>query len=114
MNSGSEYSGAFLIYQIPQRVLNTLSDRTLFCLDVLAGTAMGRPMAMHDQDYDQDPPVDCDDEYWDLPEPLNFRQPNNKPSDLSYFICYAKLLEIQASVTSTIVNISCDSFCQLP
>ncbi|KAJ7109443.1 fungal-specific transcription factor domain-containing protein [Mycena epipterygia] len=77
---------------------------TLFCLDVMVGTAMGRPMAMHDQDYDQDPPVDCDDEYWDLPEPLNFRQPKDKPSDLSYFIYYAKLLEIQASVTSTIYS----------
>jgi hypothetical protein len=60
---------------------------------------------MHYQDYDQDFPVDCDDEYWDLPEPLNFRQPKDRPSEISYFICYAKLLEIQASVTNTIVII---------
>ncbi|KAJ7709839.1 fungal-specific transcription factor domain-containing protein [Mycena rosella] len=76
----------------------------LLCLDWMAGTATGRPLAMHDQDYDQDYPVDCDDEFWQLPEPLNFRQPKNKPSELSYFICYAKLLEIQASVTSTIYS----------
>ncbi|KAJ7111579.1 putative fungal-specific transcription factor [Mycena crocata] len=76
----------------------------LLCLDWLAGTATGRPLAMHDSDYDQDYPVDCDDEYWELPEPLNFRQPNDCPSSISYFICYAKLLEIQASVTSTIYS----------
>ncbi|KAJ7097867.1 putative fungal-specific transcription factor [Mycena belliarum] len=76
----------------------------LLCLDWMAGTATGRPLAMHDQDYDQDYPTDCDDDFWELPEPLNFRQPNDKPSDLSYFVHYAKLLEIQASVTSTIYS----------
>ncbi|KAJ7685249.1 fungal-specific transcription factor domain-containing protein [Mycena polygramma] len=76
----------------------------LLCLDWLTGTATGRPLAMHDQDYDQDLPVDVDDEYWDLPEPLNFRQPKDKPSEISYFICYAKLLEIQAAVTNTIYS----------
>ncbi|KAJ7172414.1 fungal-specific transcription factor domain-containing protein [Mycena filopes] len=76
----------------------------LLCLDWVAGTATGRPLAMHDQDYDQDYPVECDDEFWELPEPLNFRQPKDKPSEISYFVCYAKLLEIQASVTSTIYS----------
>ncbi|KAJ7452341.1 putative fungal-specific transcription factor [Mycena galericulata] len=76
----------------------------LLCLDWVAGTATGRPLAMHEQDYDQDLPVDCDDEFWDLPEPLNFRQPDHKPSDLAFFISYAKLLEIQASVTSIIYS----------
>ncbi|KAJ6502486.1 putative fungal-specific transcription factor [Mycena sanguinolenta] len=76
----------------------------LLCLDWLTGTATGRPMAMHDQDYDQELPVECDDEYWDLPEPLSFRQPKDKPAEISYFICYAKLLEIQASVTNTIYS----------
>ncbi|KAJ7343421.1 putative fungal-specific transcription factor [Mycena albidolilacea] len=76
----------------------------LLCLDWLTGTATGRPLAMHDQDYDQELPVDCDDEFWDLPEPLSFRQPKDKPAEISYFICYAKLLEIQASVTNTIYS----------
>ncbi|KAJ7046849.1 putative fungal-specific transcription factor [Mycena alexandri] len=76
----------------------------LLCLDWVAGTATGRPLAMHDEDYDQDYPVECDDEYWELPEPLSFRQPKDKPSEISYFVCYAKLLEIQASVTSTIYS----------
>ena len=55
--------------------------------------------------FDQDLPVECDDEYWDLPEPNNFKQPKDKPSIMSYFICYAKLLEIQAAVATTIVNL---------
>jgi hypothetical protein len=55
--------------------------------------------------FDQDLPVECDDEYWNLHEPQNFKQPKDKPSDLSYFICYAKLLEIQAAVATAIVNL---------
>ncbi|KAJ6625842.1 fungal-specific transcription factor domain-containing protein [Mycena sp. CBHHK59/15] len=76
----------------------------LLCLDWLTGTATGRPMAMHDGDFDQDSPLECDDEYWDLPEPNNFKQPKDKPSVISYFVCFAKLLEIQASVTNTIYS----------
>ncbi|KAJ7899046.1 fungal-specific transcription factor domain-containing protein [Mycena leptocephala] len=76
----------------------------LLCLEWVVGTLTGRPLAMHDQDFDQDLPVECDDEYWDLPGPRNFTQPKDKPSDLSYFICYAKLLEIQAAITTAIYS----------
>ncbi|KAF7304830.1 Zn(2)-C6 fungal-type domain-containing protein [Mycena kentingensis (nom. inval.)] len=74
----------------------------LVCLDWIAGNATGRPLAMHDGDYDQDFPLECDDAYWDLPEPLNFIQPKGLPSDISFFVSWIKLLEIQASVTTTI------------
>ncbi|KAJ7346963.1 fungal-specific transcription factor domain-containing protein, partial [Mycena albidolilacea] len=76
----------------------------LLCLDRVTGTHIGRPLAMHYQDFDQELPVECDDESWDLPEPRNFKQPKDKPSVLSYFICYAKLLEIQASATTTLYS----------
>ncbi|KAJ7632685.1 fungal-specific transcription factor domain-containing protein [Roridomyces roridus] len=76
----------------------------LLCLDWMSGTSTGRPLAMHEQDYDQDYPVDCDDEFWDLPAPLSFKQPSYKPSDLTYFNTQAKLLVIQASITSTIYS----------
>ncbi|KAF7353676.1 hypothetical protein MVEN_01052500 [Mycena venus] len=72
----------------------------LLCLDWVTSTYSGRPLAMHDQDFDQDLPVECDDEYWDQ----NFEQPKDKPSDLSYFRSYAKLLDIQAAVVSTIYS----------
>ncbi|KAJ7091111.1 fungal-specific transcription factor domain-containing protein [Mycena epipterygia] len=76
----------------------------LLCLEWQAGTYTGRPIAMHDQDFDQDLPLDCDDEYWDLPQPLNFKQPEGKPSVISFFICRAKLLEIEAAVATTIYS----------
>ncbi|KAJ7693300.1 fungal-specific transcription factor domain-containing protein [Mycena rosella] len=72
----------------------------LLCLEWQFGTITGRPLAMHDQDFDQEFPLDCDDEYWDL----NFEQPKDKPSEISYFIHCAKLLEIQAAVTTTLYS----------
>ncbi|KAJ7738759.1 fungal-specific transcription factor domain-containing protein [Mycena metata] len=76
----------------------------LLCLDWVFGTHSGRPLAMHTQDFDQDLPIDCDDEFWDLSGPNKFQQPKNKPSEISYFISYAKLLEIQAAVATTIYS----------
>ncbi|KAF7328961.1 hypothetical protein MVEN_02526100 [Mycena venus] len=76
----------------------------LLCLEWISGTLTGRPLVMHDQDFDQDLPIECDDEYWDLPEPRNFKQPKDRPSSLSFFICYTKILEIQAAVTTTIYS----------
>ncbi|KAJ7653333.1 fungal-specific transcription factor domain-containing protein [Mycena polygramma] len=72
----------------------------LLCLEWVSGTLTGRPLAIHDGDFDLDLPADCDDEYWNQ----NFQQPTGKPSELSYFICYIKLLEIQASVTTTLYS----------
>ncbi|KAJ7045843.1 hypothetical protein C8F04DRAFT_1173787 [Mycena alexandri] len=54
--------------------------------------------------FDQDLPIDVDDEYWDLPGERKFKQPNNKPSEISYFICYAKLLELQAAIATTMYS----------
>ncbi|KAJ7022335.1 fungal-specific transcription factor domain-containing protein [Mycena alexandri] len=76
----------------------------LLCLEWVFGTHIGRPLAMHTHDCDQDLPVNCDDECWDLPGPQKFQQPKNKPSEISYFISYAKLLEIQAAVATTIYS----------
>ncbi|KAF7376438.1 hypothetical protein MSAN_00059400 [Mycena sanguinolenta] len=72
----------------------------LMCLEWIASTLTGRPPAIHDQDIDQELPLECDDEYWDL----NFTQPRNEPSQLSYFIYYIKLLEIQAAVAACIYS----------
>ncbi|KAF7306003.1 hypothetical protein HMN09_00754800 [Mycena chlorophos] len=74
----------------------------LLCQEYEIGTLTGRPVAIHEQDFDQDYPIECDDEYWDKPGPDNFRQPPEKPSQLTYFNCLLKLLEIQAAVTGSI------------
>ncbi|KAK7020559.1 Zn(2)-C6 fungal-type domain-containing protein [Favolaschia claudopus] len=76
----------------------------LVCLDWFSGAAAGRPFATQAQDTDQEKPYACDDEYWELPEPHRFRQPKDKPAEICYFICYAKLLEIQASVINAIYS----------
>lgn len=39
--------------------------------------------------FDLEYPLECDDEYWDHPDPsLNFKQPPDKPSALSCFVQY--------------------------
>ena len=55
--------------------------------------------------FDVDLPVDCDDEYWDHPDPeQRFKQPENKPSLISAFILYIKLNQI-LSKCLTIVSL---------
>lgn len=65
-------------------------------LDRLTSGLLGRPCAMQDEDMDVDLPVECDDEYWDNPDPsLAFQQPPGKPPNISYFIYRLKLNQIQ-------------------
>ena len=53
-----------------------------------------------------DLPVDCDDEYWDHPDPAQrFKQPPGKPSQLAYFVAAAKQSQILGSALSTIVRL---------
>ena len=51
-------------------------------------------------------PTECDDEYWLTPEgkPL-FRQPLDKPSKVTSFVCQIRLARILALVTRTIVSV---------
>ncbi|KAJ6489498.1 fungal-specific transcription factor domain-containing protein [Mycena vitilis] len=72
----------------------------LLCLEWLYCTHTGRPSSMHEGDFDQDLPAECDDEYWDQ----NFQQPKDKPATISYFSYYIKLLEIQAAVATAIYS----------
>lgn len=55
--------------------------------------------------FDLDLPVDCDDEYWDHPDPEKcFKQPCNRPSSVSSFILYIRLQKILAFSLRTIVS----------
>ncbi|KAJ3510033.1 hypothetical protein NLJ89_g4902 [Agrocybe chaxingu] len=70
---------------------------TLLSLDRTISVALGRPCAIQEEDYDLDIPIDCDDEYWEDPDPLKrFKQPPNKPSLISAFILHLKLTQIMA------------------
>ncbi|KAJ3997778.1 fungal-specific transcription factor domain-containing protein [Lentinula boryana] len=67
----------------------------LLGLDVLVSINFGRPRATTDDDFDLEPPIECDDDYWENEDPSQaFIQPSGVPSMMSFFICYSKLLEI--------------------
>lgn len=55
--------------------------------------------------YDVELPIECDDEYWDHPDPsLAFQQPAGKPSTIAYFNCYLKLMDIFAYAMRVVVS----------
>ena len=54
---------------------------------------------------DVDLPIECDDEYWINSDPdLAFKQPEGKPSRLTYFNCMLKLTQIHAFAMKTVVS----------
>ena len=55
--------------------------------------------------FDLDLPVDCDDEFWDNPDPEKcFKQPTNNPSSVTAFILYLKLQKVLAYALRTVVS----------
>jgi hypothetical protein len=55
--------------------------------------------------FDQEYPIDCDDEFWDHPDPEKaFKQPDGKPSTVSCWVHLLKLLDILSFAQSTIVH----------
>ncbi|KAF5372146.1 hypothetical protein D9758_004968 [Tetrapyrgos nigripes] len=77
----------------------------LTTIDISMSTLFGRPRATSIQDFDIDPLVECDDEYWD-PEDGSpgFVQPEGKPAAVSYWNSYLKLMEIYGFTFLTIFN----------
>ncbi|KAH7913811.1 fungal-specific transcription factor domain-containing protein [Hygrophoropsis aurantiaca] len=79
----------------------------LVTLDRLMSSSLGRPCAIQDEDFDLDLPIDCDDEYWEHPDPAQvFRQPPDKPSTMSFFVNFLKLNHILAFALRTIYSIN--------
>ncbi|KAL4064599.1 fungal-specific transcription factor domain-containing protein [Scleroderma citrinum] len=79
----------------------------LVTLDRSTSVSLGRPCAIQEEDFDIDLPVECDDEYWEQPDPeLTFKQPENKPCSISFFVSYLKLFHIQAFALRTLYSIS--------
>ncbi|KAF7341905.1 Zn(2)-C6 fungal-type domain-containing protein [Mycena sanguinolenta] len=76
-----------------------LWKRAFWCLLSMERTSsawLGRPPALHLEEYDIELPLEVDDEYWDHPDPDQaFKQPAGKPSLIAYFICNIRLGEIQ-------------------
>ncbi|KAF8216525.1 fungal-specific transcription factor domain-containing protein [Mycena galopus ATCC 62051] len=79
-------------------------DRTLSC-------TFGRPCAIQDEDFDLELPIDCDDEYWETPDPADaFQQPKGKPSLISAFIAHLRLGQVLSFALRTIYSINKSKF----
>ncbi|KAK1227086.1 Gypsy retrotransposon integrase-like protein 1 [Marasmius sp. AFHP31] len=79
----------------------------LFCLDVYNSATLGKPVSLHDEDFDQDLPIECDDEYWESPDPdLAFKQPNGTVSYVTQFNLFIKLMRILGMVLRVIYTSS--------
>ena len=56
--------------------------------------------------FDTDLPKECDDEYWDTPDPAKmFKQPEGKPSKMTAFILTIQLNQILGTCLRTLVSI---------
>ncbi|KAF8127742.1 fungal-specific transcription factor domain-containing protein [Mycena galopus ATCC 62051] len=76
------------------------------CSDALMGAFLGKPRIVRNDDYDIDYPVECDDEYWEHPDPEQaFKQPTGKPSLSSFIVSYLKLMEILGAAQKTIYSV---------
>ncbi|KZT00948.1 uncharacterized protein LAESUDRAFT_731789 [Laetiporus sulphureus 93-53] len=79
----------------------------LVALDRSMSSALGRPCAIQDEDFDLDLPTECDDEYWETPDPdLAFKQPPGKPSVIAFFNCFIRLNQILGFALRTIYSIN--------
>lgn len=81
------------------------SCRVLVSMDRSISSALGRPCAIQDEDFDLDLPTECDDEYWNHPDPnLAWKQPSGKASIVTFFNCFLRLNQILAFALRTIVS----------
>lgn len=85
----------------------------LITLDRYVSSALGRPLACQDEDFDIDFPEEIDDEYWvttneqgNLAAVQFPKQPEGVPSKISYFVAYLKLGQILAFALRTIYTIN--------
>ncbi|KAF8992800.1 fungal-specific transcription factor domain-containing protein [Cyathus striatus] len=78
----------------------------LVARDRIFSMAIGRPCAVDDNQFDLDMPVECDDEYWEHPDPKQrFKQPKHVPSTAAYFTRCLRLTKILSFAMSTIYSI---------
>ncbi|KAF9009374.1 fungal-specific transcription factor domain-containing protein [Cyathus striatus] len=78
----------------------------LVTMDRMASTGLGRPCAILDDDFDLDIPMECDDEFWEHPDPeQRFKQPAGIPSTVSAFNQQLRLNRIMAFALFTIYSI---------
>ncbi|KAF6764451.1 fungal-specific transcription factor domain-containing protein [Ephemerocybe angulata] len=93
----------------PPTIQDELRKRIFWRLvldDAMMSITVGRPPAINLIDYDLEPPVDCDDEYWENADPSKaFKQPPGKPSRISYYISMIKLAQIYLSARQAFYSV---------
>ncbi|PPQ66905.1 hypothetical protein CVT24_008520 [Panaeolus cyanescens] len=98
------------VHDRPHTVEDELWKRAfwvLVCMDKMISAALGRPCAIQDEDFDLDLPLECDDEYWEHPDPeKRFKQPADKPSQVTAFLLSLKLQQILGFCLRTIYAIN--------
>ncbi|KAJ3793177.1 fungal-specific transcription factor domain-containing protein [Lentinula aff. detonsa] len=69
----------------------------LISLDSFTSAYLGRPKATDPAEYDLDLPIECDDEFWEHPDPEQaFKQPQGRPSLMTFWTTHLKLMDILA------------------
>ncbi|KAF8994383.1 fungal-specific transcription factor domain-containing protein [Cyathus striatus] len=98
--------------RVPMEIL-TVEDElwkrafwVLVVLDRMISMGIGRPCAIFDDHFDVDMPIECDDEYWEDPDPMQrFKQPESIPSTVATFNQLLRLYKIMAFAMNTIYSI---------
>lgn len=75
----------------------------------MMSAASGRPCAIQEESFDVEPPLEVDDDCFDLDDPLNNyplvrQQPADRPALISSFIVSMRLRQILAFATRTLVS----------
>ncbi|KAK0204261.1 fungal-specific transcription factor domain-containing protein [Desarmillaria ectypa] len=91
-------------------VADELKKRSFWALiifDRLSSLYIGRPIMVQEEDFDLEPPIECDDEYWDIAPDgqVHFNQPTDKPSKISCFSASIRLAEIMSFAVRTLYSI---------
>ncbi|KAJ7702821.1 fungal-specific transcription factor domain-containing protein [Mycena rosella] len=69
----------------------------IVCYDRTFSSMLGRPCTTQYEDFDVELPIECDDEFWENPDPAKaFKQPAGKPSQITFFNCFIRLTNILA------------------
>ncbi|KAK0225100.1 fungal-specific transcription factor domain-containing protein [Armillaria nabsnona] len=90
----------------PPTVESEMLKKAFWCLVAMdrdASCALGRPSGINDEDIDVDFLIECDDEYWENPDPEKaFKQPSGTPSKVAYFNTALRLNQLLGFCLRTI------------
>ncbi|KAJ7202696.1 hypothetical protein C8J57DRAFT_1101876 [Mycena rebaudengoi] len=80
----------------------------LVTTDMIISSFNGRPKITHRDDFDVDFPLECDDEFFDQPNPV---QPPGIPSSSAFLFIYLRLMDIYGRIQYAIVRLNHSSSC---